>query len=275
MNYKQSNWLTDEVMPNTTGNEFKIVAAVARQSLGWQCGGVVLSLSDLQHLTGMSRPSVISNTEKAVKSGHIAQEPHGQGFVYRCVASKEILLVKHPDQLRIFTTDSKETLPEGLNSFTSSGKETLPLTSGPKEEKEVFKEREKEGRPAPIIDYDMNDALASNGMSIHDREQVAFFVELFKSKCIPVSYKNQLESAIKAIKHKVTPQEAVGISNGYWSRSGYGKGPRPYPSQVADHVETYREWVSNGKPKAGKPKAGQRNEPEVNVVDEFIVLGGD
>lgn len=154
MNYQQSNWLMDTVMPQVDNGAFKIIAAVARQSLGYQYSGVTLSVTDFQELTGMSRPTVINNIQKAVNKGFIRQEEEGQGFSYWPIASKEILLVKYQDQLRNFTSDSKESLPVNAQSSKESlpptSKESLPDTSSPKEDtNKDTKELSKENPPLP------------------------------------------------------------------------------------------------------------------------------
>ena len=254
MNFQQNNWLLDEVMPNTTGNEFKIIAAVARQSLGWQCGGVVLSLSDFQELTGMSRPSVTSNIEKAIKSGFITQEEHGQGYVYRCVASKETLLVKHPEQLRIFTSDSKETLPEQERNFTSSGKETLPATSSPKEEKVITVEES--NAPAPVH-FQAFEAQA-NGYSKTEQPYAEVIAKIVRNPQKTAEVKDLVAMAIGFDLKPNDLWDLFGDKKSFWYLVSHGKkdGLPPYIANIVSDLKTAILWQ---KQQASKPQEQDEN----------------
>lgn len=116
--------------------------------------------------------------------------------------------------------------------------------------------------PPHLIDENLNTLLISNGLSLKDREDVMIFVEIFNSKCHPASnHANRVENAIKAKKAGLTHEEAMGICNGFWQKSGYGIGPRPHPSQVVSSADTYRQWVSDGSPDNSKKAKRQPSQP--------------
>lgn len=71
--------------------------------------------------------------------------------------------------------------------------------------------------------------------------------------CTPVQESNLIEKAETLFGYEAAPDEIAGLSNGYWGI--YGNGPRPYPSQVATHLHSYRKWVDDGKPMPAAPAA--------------------
>lgn len=75
MNYKQSNYLMDVVMPALPPNAFKVVCAVARMSWGWREETVALSYSKLVELTGISSINTLKKAiAEAVTAGFLSQE---------------------------------------------------------------------------------------------------------------------------------------------------------------------------------------------------------
>lgn len=84
MNYKQSNYLMDIIMPNVRPTTFKVICAIARQTWGWANGAewVTLSQKDIADLTGISSPNTIKAAiDEAL--AYIIQEPAGsQGYKY-------------------------------------------------------------------------------------------------------------------------------------------------------------------------------------------------
>jgi DNA replication protein DnaD len=117
-NYTQApNVFFDEMMPEIdTLSELKVVLAIIRQTFGWHKNEDELSLSRLEDLTGLSRPSVIVGTEAALNRGVIQRRAQGNSFVYS-------LVVKDVDQLSPLTSDSKDALPEVVKPLNTQKKE--------------------------------------------------------------------------------------------------------------------------------------------------------
>lgn len=82
-NYTQiPNALLDEHMPNMSPAEFKIVAAIARQTFGWQRSSVQLSIPQLEKMTGMSRQTVSNALQDAIERGVVTRVSNGQWYIY-------------------------------------------------------------------------------------------------------------------------------------------------------------------------------------------------
>jgi len=96
------NELFDEHMKDMSGSELKVVLAVCRKTFGWHKEKDKISISQLEEMTGLSRPAVIAGTVKAMERRILARREVDGGFEYGLVltASKKILL-----------PDSKNNLP--------------------------------------------------------------------------------------------------------------------------------------------------------------------
>lgn len=93
-NYTQTpNTFFDVVMPQIeTMTELKVTLAIIRQTHGWGKDEDVLSLTQLQALTGMRRESVVDGIERALKRGSIVRRPVGNTYAYA------MKMVRKPDQ---------------------------------------------------------------------------------------------------------------------------------------------------------------------------------
>ena len=114
--------------------ELRVTLAIARETFGWHRKRHKLSLSKLQEMTGMSRPSVISGIDEGIARGTIARTQDGQGFTYELIVDGE--LVNGVDQLE---PTSKPRLP-------ATSKQNLPaLVNGVDQFSPVLKKDLKKG----------------------------------------------------------------------------------------------------------------------------------
>jgi phage replication O-like protein O len=106
-----------------TEAELRVVLAIARKTFGWHKKRDKLSLTQLEKLTAMSRPSVKAGIDAAIARGLVRRTPDKDdgrgGFYYELLVdepnepnSKKSLLVKNVNQLKELTDTSKESLPE-------------------------------------------------------------------------------------------------------------------------------------------------------------------
>jgi len=79
------NELLDEYMQEMTGAELKVVLVICRKTFGWHKEIDRISFSQLVELTGMTRSSVNSGLQKAMKRGLIARREVGRSFEYALV----------------------------------------------------------------------------------------------------------------------------------------------------------------------------------------------
>lgn len=102
-NYTQIPNIVFDLMPEMEESELRVVLAICRMTFGWHKDRDTLSLTQLEKLTGLSRPSVKTGIDAAMGRGLVDRRPAGQSFSY-------CLLVKPVYQLNDFT--SKEALLE-------------------------------------------------------------------------------------------------------------------------------------------------------------------
>lgn len=142
--------------------ELKVTLAIMRQTFGWHKEEDVLSLSELQRLTGLSRQGVIDGIELGIKRRSIVRKPHGQSFVYR------LRLVNELDQSKRLTSPtSQQSRPEVVNDLDQQLVNDLDPQN--KEEKE---KKETESIVAPATP----DATSTEKVS---RSRTAQAVEIF------------------------------------------------------------------------------------------------
>lgn len=129
-NYTQvPNLLIEDLMIHMSEAELKVTLAISRQTFGYHRDRIKLSLSALQELTGLSRPTVVKGINEGIARGTITRTAHADGsYVYELMingdcasASKESLLVNKVDQ-----EPSKESLPRVVKNIDQASKESLP-----------------------------------------------------------------------------------------------------------------------------------------------------
>lgn len=112
--------LLDEVMPLAGLAELKVTLAIARQTFGWGVTERLLSLTDLQQLTGLSRQSAQNGVEAGMERGFIGRRRDGRrGFIYG-LRVKNLGNVDPGIESTSLTSSSLDSRPT-----TSKGKKTL------------------------------------------------------------------------------------------------------------------------------------------------------
>lgn len=169
MNFKQSNYLMDVIMPSVKPTSFKIVAAIARQTWGWGELEKEISLTDFSNLTGIKS---ITTIREAIADSleYINQTPlpNKQGFLYSMKPMQEGETLPENDIVQGQETsstisNSDTVLCQNLTGTISNSDTVLyqkmvgtisendTVYSSPKELiKELVKEpRERKGKEAP------------------------------------------------------------------------------------------------------------------------------
>ena len=103
---------------------FNLSMALCRLTYGYHRDEVKASLSDLQEITGLSRPAIVS-ASKEVEHLFASEKREKRITTY---------LVNTVYQIG---ETSKQSLPDELTEFTSSGKDSLPDTSSLKKERKL------------------------------------------------------------------------------------------------------------------------------------------
>ncbi len=117
-----------------TEAELRVVLAIARKTFGWHKKRDKLSLTQLEKLTAMSRPSVKAGIDAAIARGLVRRTPDRDdkrgGFYYELMVeepneptSKKSELVKNLNQLKDLTETSKEPLPELVKNLNTQKKD--------------------------------------------------------------------------------------------------------------------------------------------------------
>lgn len=88
-NYTQiPNFLLDVQLRNTSEAELKVLLAICRKTFGWHKKIDVLSYSQLEELTGLSRRSVRNGIMRAIQDGYVKRYKHGQSYAYRLLVNE-------------------------------------------------------------------------------------------------------------------------------------------------------------------------------------------
>lgn len=91
-NYTQiPNIILDDLLPKMGEAELRVILAIARQTFGWHKASDRISLSQLQEITGMSRPGVLSGISAGLERGIIVRRQEKHSYRYS-------LLVNDVDQ---------------------------------------------------------------------------------------------------------------------------------------------------------------------------------
>lgn len=170
-NYTQvPNLLLDDLMRYMDGAELKVTLAIARHTFGYHRERVQLTISDIEGLTGLSRPAVTGALDVGMRRGLIERVPMGnRSYAYALVVNDDVLAIgKESLPIKEDGQDiGKESLPTSVKKVYRDGKESLPTsvkkvtrtTPVLKKEKESIKEsRKKESvatQPLPAPD-DLN-----------------------------------------------------------------------------------------------------------------------
>lgn len=106
-----------DLMPSMKAAELKVVMAISRQTSGWQRDCATMRLADIEALTGLSHPSVVSGIKDAMAHGILGREVQGETFVYWLIDPCET-----DDIVKNFNTEEANSDAESKNSLPSEVK---------------------------------------------------------------------------------------------------------------------------------------------------------
>ena len=107
------NIIFDEYQKHLSGGEFKTLCTICRKTIGWHKEADSISISQLQDLTGMSRPSIVAHIKKLEEAKLIVvDKKRGKGNTYTLAF----------EESKNFTSEATN----WLNNLTSTSKKTLP-----------------------------------------------------------------------------------------------------------------------------------------------------
>jgi phage replication O-like protein O len=101
-------WELYNLLPDLSGSEVKILLTIIAQTFGYTKEEDVLSLSQLEKKTGLSRPSVTTAIQSLEKRDLINKRPEGDSFAY---SLKVVKIFYYPG-----STASKKILPTDVDS---------------------------------------------------------------------------------------------------------------------------------------------------------------
>ena len=128
-----------------TEKELKVLLAIARKTFGWHKKRDKISLTQLEQLTSLSRPSVVAGLESAIERGIIRRTPDSNdkrgGVFYELIVedidpsaqltSKDFELVNNSNQLKELTRTSKDFEPELVKNLNTQKKEKETIKETP------------------------------------------------------------------------------------------------------------------------------------------------
>lgn len=214
-----------------TEAELRVILAIARKTFGWHKKRDKISLSQLETLTAMSRPSIVAGLEAAIDRGIVRRTPDKNdkrgGFFYELAVdepndqtSKKSELVKEVNQSNIFTRTSKESLPELVKNFNPQKKE--------KEKKERGRESQADP-PTPAIEIYIR---------LTERKPTKIEAEMIAEQVTDLArwereIKNWITSGYKAANVK-------GMLDWYHGRGRHQNGQRPAESRPELQVKPFK-----------------------------------
>lgn len=163
-NYTQiPNLILDDIMRYMDGAELKVTLAIARHTFGYHRERVELTITEIEGLTGLSRPAVTGALDVGIRRNLIERIPAGnRSYAYALVVNDEVLAIgKESLPIKEDSQDiGKENLPASVKKVYHIGKESLPISvkkvtrvtpTLKKELKKVLKkERESNGTDVPV-----------------------------------------------------------------------------------------------------------------------------
>jgi hypothetical protein len=218
MDYDQSNWLIDEVMPKVKPNTFKIIAAVARKTWGWNKADDVISMSQLLEMTGISSKSTLDKAIKdALETGYIVRAGHGKSFKYSMVIGTET--VPSYDNTYENCTDDK------YRNRTDNGTETVH-TNRINNKNNIHRPAREENQTQPATDS-------------HLQPLVTALATTSKTTLWTKTKDEFDDAALVLFGFDATPKKINEFGQA-WQKHGY------YPGKPAlkTIVNEYRNWLS-------------------------------
>ncbi len=139
-----------DAMPKMGDAELRVVLAILRKTAGWQKECDVISISQLERITGLSRPAVVTGIKAAMERGVLSREPAKRnGYCYRVVN-----VLNQSSELT-----SKATELELVNVLNQSDPQLVNVLNTQKKDSKERKERERVTRPPKQVNIDsLNEA---------------------------------------------------------------------------------------------------------------------
>lgn len=245
-----------------TEKELKVLLAIARKTFGWHKKRDKISLTQLEELTSLSRPSVVAGLEAAIERGIVRRTPDKNdkrgGVFYELVVeemaqsdqmtSKDFELVNNSNQLKELTKTSKDFELELVKNINTQKKEKEKKESGVEET-----QAEPSARPLSELAIAIATACKINP-KIPTPKQKAALNETYKAL-----------KSIGATPADVQARETWWYANA-WQAKKEGRAPRPDELQaIWDEAAAPIKQHTNGERKvADLPlvKASPRQTPE-------------
>lgn len=143
-NFTQTpNDLFDHWLPFLKEGELKVLLVIFRKTFGWHKNRDKISISQLVHMTGLSKPSVIAAAQTLQEKGIILKEvlgPIGKQETYYELVVIEDSNNSYPS--KILTGTSKNSEPPPVKNFDTQKKDT-------KETKENIDKQQQQAAPPP------------------------------------------------------------------------------------------------------------------------------
>lgn len=116
------NFILD-ALPDMKPAEVQVVMAIVRQTIGWKRETISLTVSELEELTKMARPSVVSGLKDALDHGFIAREPDGKSYIYRITEPPSVQILNCQEDIPVQNLNSKE--PESVQKVNRQSVQIL------------------------------------------------------------------------------------------------------------------------------------------------------
>jgi len=243
-NYTQvPNTLLDEQMGEMGYAELKVVLAICRKTFGWHKRQDLLSFSQLEELTGMSRQGVNNGIQDAMDRGVIGRSKDGNSFLYWLVVNE----VDRP--------------PEIVNEVDLNGQASRPPDSQAsrhtkervkeKKEKDSRKRVKKSGEQKLVEGHAFSEYLRITGhgdMATTWPERQKLYYNPLNQICAWLDYdKGQITYWLtKTIQHMrkenltiKTPQSIVGVCNDLIGKSRASKETTSSETFRAQHADIF------------------------------------
>lgn len=118
-----SNDALDYILPVCSPACWKLLSAIIRKTKGWHKDEDELSYSQLEALTGMTRPTVAGAVKEALSAGYVKRTKSGISFKYSLNKEFELDTSKEIEPVKKSNQTSKETLPEPVKKSNTQKKE--------------------------------------------------------------------------------------------------------------------------------------------------------
>lgn len=242
MNYQQSNWLIDIVMPQVSGNAYKVIVLVARKTWGWQQQTEKISVTDFQEAMGVARATAASAIDEALASGFIRRVKASNSFSYSMSNVPDFSTVQKQERAK----------KQNDNSSDSSTTNVPEISTPPSYIKNKIKEQKEDRAHGPEV------TAVPPGGNIDDYDEELIQMETVLGQVVAESlffeeHRQRIREGGKALLAQGhTPEEVAlcfGEGDTWWYTVSHGrKGEKPWVSNVVGSIATALNWRARGAP---------------------------